>query len=89
MVGKTREWHGLQAAGRQLESFMKSPMHIFDPAFRYVPSWATDIRKTFKRASRHATARKAGSRTVVRLGTHGSSVHQVEIQAGRAARLES
>jgi hypothetical protein len=68
---------------------MKSPMRIFDPAFRYVPSWATDIRKTFKRASRHATARKGGSQTAVPLSTHGSSVHQVEIQAGCAARLES
>ena len=55
----------MQAAGRQLESFMKSPMRLLDPAFRYVPSWATDIRKTFKRASRHETARKGGSRTVV------------------------
>ena len=32
---------------------MKPPTRIFDPAFRYVPSWATDIHKTFKRASRH------------------------------------
>ena len=68
---------------------MNIPMHIFDPAFRYVPSFATDIRKTFKRASRHAKARKGGSRTVAPLSTHGSSVHQVEIQAGRAARLEN
>jgi hypothetical protein len=68
---------------------MKSPMRIFDPAFRYVPSWATDIRKTFERASRHPTAREAGSQTVVPLSTHGSSVHQVEIQAGCAAKLES
>ena len=68
---------------------MRSPMRIFDPAFRYVPSWATDMHKTFKRASRHATARKGGSQTVVPLSTHGSSVHQVEIQAGCAARLES
>ena len=68
---------------------MKSPMHIFDPAFRYVPSWATDIRKTFKRASRHARARKGGSQTVGPLSTRGSSVHQVEIQAGCAARLKS
>ena len=68
---------------------MRSPMHIFDPAFRYVPSWATDIRKTFTRASRHATGRKGGSQTVVPFSTHGSSVHQVEIQAGRAAKLKS
>ena len=68
---------------------MRSPMHIFDPAFRYVPSWATDIRKTLKRASRHARARAAGSQTVVPLSTRGSSVHQVEIQAGRAAKLKS
>ena len=68
---------------------MKPPLRIFDPAFRYVPSWATDIRKTFKRASRHATARKGGSQTVVPLGTPRSGVHQVEIQAGCAARLES
>ena len=60
---------------------MKPPMRIFDPAFRYVPSWATDIRKTFKRASRHATAREARPQTVVRPSTHGSSVHQLEIQA--------
>ena len=68
---------------------MRSPMHIFDPAFRYVPSWATDIRKTFKRASRHATAPAAGSQTVVPFSNRGSSVHQVAIQAGRAAKLKS
>ena len=68
---------------------MKSLIHIFDPAFRYVPSWATDIRKTFKRASRHATARKGGSQTVVPLSTRRSSVHQLDIQPGYAARLES
>ena len=68
---------------------MRSPMRIFDPAFRYVPSWATDIRKTFKRASRHARARKGGSQTVEPLSIHRSSVHQIEIQAGCAARLES
>jgi hypothetical protein len=79
----------LQAVGRQLESLMRSPVRIFDPAFRYVPSWATDIRKTFERASRHASAREAGSQTVVPPRTHGSSVHQVEIQAGCVARLES
>jgi len=68
---------------------MSSPMRIFDPAFRYVPSWAADIRKTFKRASRRATAREAGSHTVVPLSTRGSGVHQVETQAGCAARRES
>ena len=68
---------------------MRSTMRIFDPAFRYVPSWGSDIRKTFKRASWHATARKGGSQTLVPLSTHGSSVHQVEIQAGRAAKLKS
>jgi hypothetical protein len=63
-------------------------MHILDPAFRYIPSWATDIRKTFKRVSRHATARAAGSQTLVPL-TPGSSMHQIEIQAGRAATRKS
>ena len=68
---------------------MKSLIHIFDPAFRYVPSWATDIRKTFERVSRQATAREAGSPTVVPLTTRGSSDRQVGIQARCAAELES
>ncbi len=67
---------------------MRSPIGIFDPAFRYVPNWATDIRKTLKRASRHATARTGGSQTLVPPSTLGSSVHQVEIQEGCAARLD-
>ena len=69
---------------------MKSPMHIFDPAFRYIPSWATDIRKTFKRAARHATARAPGSQTVVPRRARGSGVHGVaEVQPGCAVKLES
>ena len=41
---------------------------ILDPSFRYVPSHATDIRKTFERIRREqqATARRPGD-TVVQL----------------------
>jgi hypothetical protein len=31
---------------------MKAPPSIFDPAFRYRPSFATDIRATFERIRR-------------------------------------
>jgi hypothetical protein len=31
---------------------MKPPQPILDPAFRHLPSYATDIRKTFKRLRR-------------------------------------
>lgn len=69
---------------------MRSPVRIFDPAFRYVPSWATDIRKTIKRASRHARARKGGSQTVVPLSAQGSSAHQMaDVQPGCVVKLES
>jgi len=41
---------------------------ILDPAFRYVPSHATDVRKTFERIRREADAalRRAGE-TVVQI----------------------
>ena len=69
---------------------MRSPVRIFDPAFRYVPSWATDIRETFKRASEHVTARKGGSQTVAPRRAHGSGVHRMaEIQPECAGKLES
>ena len=41
---------------------------ILDPSFRYVPSHATDLRKTFERVRREgdAASRRAGD-TVVRI----------------------
>ena len=41
---------------------------ILDPSFRYVPSHATDVRKTFERARREveATSRRPGD-TVVQI----------------------
>jgi hypothetical protein len=40
---------------------MKPAKPIFDPAFRYLPSYATDIRKTFKRVSRQVAQRTTSS----------------------------
>ncbi len=43
---------------------------ILDPSFRYVPSHATDLRKTFARARRRAraeAARRGGGADVVTL----------------------
>ena len=37
--------------------------HIFDPTFRYSPSFATDVRKTFDRVRREQQSR-APQRTV-------------------------
>jgi hypothetical protein len=38
---------------------------ILDPSFRYVPSHATDVRKTFERIRREREAAQSASRTVV------------------------
>jgi len=40
---------------------MKPAKRIFDPTFHYWPSYATDIRKTFKRAMRVSRRRPAGA----------------------------
>jgi hypothetical protein len=45
---------------------------LLDPAFRYTPSYGTDIRKTFQRVRREQSARPAerievGHKTVVAL----------------------
>jgi hypothetical protein len=40
---------------------------ILDPSFRYVPSHATDVRKTFERILRERQAAQAPARTVVPL----------------------
>jgi hypothetical protein len=39
---------------------MKPAKRILDPAFQYRPSYATDIRKTFKRAMRASPRQPAG-----------------------------
>jgi len=33
---------------------------IWDPSFRYLPSYATDVRKTFERIRRHIQSRDRG-----------------------------
>jgi phage-related protein len=65
---------------------MKSPTRIFDPAFRYVPSFATDIRKTFKRALRSGRARRSAPQTVRPLRTEGPGVHQVQTEFAAALK---
>jgi len=53
---------------------MKPARHILDPAFHYRPSYATDIRKTFRRALRapaRPPATTAASPTVVPLKKTG------------------
>ena len=53
---------------------MKPAKHILDRAFHYRPSYATDIRKTFRRAQRapaRPPATSTASRTVVPLKKTG------------------
>ncbi|MGZ5095071.1 MAG: hypothetical protein ACXWCY_19680 [Burkholderiales bacterium] len=38
--------------------------HILDPSFRYTPSFATDLRKTFKRIRRQQQAQARGHTNV-------------------------
>ena len=47
--------------------------HILDPTFRYYPSFATDVRKTFSRIRRERQSR-ARQRTDLPAGVMGSVI---------------
>jgi hypothetical protein len=50
---------------------------IYDPAFRYTPSFATDLRKTFERVRRQLQERDgSGNVKVLRLAARTSSTFQ-------------
>ena len=40
---------------------LPAPTWIWDPSFRYTPSYATDVRKTFERIRRHIQSQDRGS----------------------------
>jgi hypothetical protein len=53
---------------------MKPVKSILDPAFRYRPSHATDIRKTFERVRQQLA--EAQAQKVVQIARRQSSSHQ-------------
>jgi hypothetical protein len=40
---------------------LPAPTWIWDPSFRYTPSYATDVRKTFERIRRHIQSQDRGA----------------------------
>ena len=50
---------------------------IFDPSFRYTPSYGTDLRKTFERIRREQTTQK------------GETVQSLEAAGEKVLRLDA
>lgn len=63
--------------------------HITDPSFRYVPSYATDVRKTFARVRREAARASAQAGAVLPLLPAQRAVQRRLDAAARVQRKAS